>query len=65
MRYAIIDGISLLGLGKGEPHHEDKLKGVVEGEPIYGTDSALEDTSESQYIYHCRLQCHATHVRKA
>jgi hypothetical protein len=40
----------LLGLGKSHPENEDKLEGVVEGEPVHGADSALEDAKKHQYL---------------
>jgi hypothetical protein len=36
---------NLLGLGESHPEDKDELEGVVEGEPVDGTDGALEDTS--------------------
>jgi hypothetical protein len=38
---------SLLGLRKSEPEDKCKLEDVVEGEPVRGTDCALDDSEES------------------
>lgn len=38
----------LPSLGQSKPKNEDELEGVVEGEPVNGIDSALEDGEECE-----------------
>jgi hypothetical protein len=40
------DDLSAGSLGKRHPEDQNKLEGVVEGEPVHGADSALEDRQE-------------------
>jgi len=40
------DDLGTASLGKGHPQDEDELEGVVEGEPVDGVDSALENGQE-------------------
>jgi hypothetical protein len=36
-------------LGKCEPERENKLEGVVKGEPVYSIDSTLKYSQECEY----------------
>jgi len=38
--------LSAIGLGQCHPENEDKLEGIVEGEPVHGADRALKDVQE-------------------
>jgi len=38
------DELSASSLGKCKPENKDEFKGVVEREPVHGTDSALENS---------------------
>jgi len=40
------DNLRAIGLGESHPQNKDELEGVVEGEPVNGTDSTLEDVQE-------------------
>jgi len=37
---------NLLESGKSQPEEEDKLEGVVEGEPVHNADKALNDARD-------------------
>jgi len=40
------NNLGATGLGKCHPENENELEGIVEGEPVNGTDCALEDVQE-------------------
>lgn len=42
------DNLGTASLGKSHPHDQDELENVVEGEPVSGADSALNDSQESE-----------------
>jgi hypothetical protein len=44
------DEYYLLGLGESHPEDKDELEGVVEGEPVDGTDGTLKDANEKVSI---------------
>ena len=53
------------GLGKGHPQDQDKLEGVVEGEPVDGANHALKDAGDVVSAEKPQSEQGKTYVKKA